>query len=177
MKNLIIPILACFLLTGCGSSFQGFYNKHKNDIGVTSFQLPNFVKAVIGNVSPEVKGLIGNIADLKYMKFENPTPAKRLGLIQELNDVTNHGYIDMFRKNEASLTRMVSVKELGVILTDVILFKSSETETTAFYLKGKFDPEKVKALSDEAKFDDLSKQLQLLAPSSLTPGFNPNNQE
>lgn len=175
MKNMIIPILACFLLTGCGSSFQGFYNNHKNDIGVTSFQLPNFVKAVIGNVSPEVSDLVGNIADLKYMKFENPSPTKRLGLIQELSDVTNHGYIDMFRKNEESLTRMVSVKELGVILTDVILFKSSETETTAFYLKGKFDPEKVKALSDEEKFDDLSKQLQLLAPSSLTPGFNPNN--
>ncbi len=175
MGKKIVLVLFAGLLFNCGSSFQGFYNNHKNDIGVTSFQLPNFVKALIGNVSPEVNAIIGNIADLKYMKFDNPSPAERLGLIQELSDVTNHGYIDMFRKNEESLTRIVSVKELGVILTDVILFKSSETETTAFYLKGKFDPDKVKALSDDKKFDDLSKQLQLLAPSSLTPGFNPNN--
>jgi hypothetical protein len=71
---------------------------------------------------------------------------------------------------------MVSVKELGVILTDVILFKSNETETTAFYLKGKFDPDKIKTLSDEDAFDNLTKQLQSLAPTNLTPGFNPNNQ-
>ena len=175
MGKKIILLLMTGLLFNCGSSFQGFYNNHKNDIGVTSFQLPNFVKAVIGNVSPEVDAIVGNIADVKYIKFDNPSPVKRLGLIQELNDVTDRGYIDMFRKNEASLTRMVSVKELGVILTDVILFKSDETETSAFYLKGKFDPDKVKTLADEETFDNLSMQLKLLAPTSLTPGFNPNN--
>ena len=47
--------LICLLMLNCGSSFQSFYNNHKNDIGATSFQVPNFMKAVLGSISPEGK--------------------------------------------------------------------------------------------------------------------------
>jgi len=175
MKKMIIPLLACLLLAGCGSSFQGFYNQHKNDMGVTSFQVPNFMKAVLGSISPEVSNVIGNITNLKYIKFENVSEAKRMSLINELNAVTNYGYTDMFRKNEVQATRIISVKELGVVLTDVILFNSNNTQTTAFYLEGKFDPDKIKTLSDPEKFESITGQLLNAYQTNLNPSFNPNN--
>ena len=65
MKKIVLVISLGFLLMSCGSSFQSFYNNHKADMGATSFQVPNFMKAVLSNISPEVKHAIGNIADLK----------------------------------------------------------------------------------------------------------------
>lgn len=168
-------VLLCFLMFNCGSSFQSFYNNHKNDIGATSFQVPNFMKAVLGSMSPEVSNVLGNITDLKYIKFENVPEAKRMSLVNELSEVTNYGYKDMFRKNELSATRIISVKELGVVLTDVILFNSNAKQTTAFYLEGKFDPEKIKTLSDPDKFDNITGQLLNAYQSNLNPSFNPNN--
>jgi len=173
MKKYIL-ILLCFSLYNCGSSFQGFYNNHKNDLGATSFQVPNFMKAVLGSLSPEVSNVLGNITDLKYIKFDNISANKRTQLVQELNEVTNYGYTDMFRKNEVSETRVISVKEFGAVLTHVILFKSAEKQTSAFYLEGNFDPEKVKTLSEPEKFDTITSQLLQGYQSNLNPSFNPN---
>ncbi|MBT8303213.1 MAG: hypothetical protein KJP09_01995, partial [Bacteroidia bacterium] len=83
-------------------------------------------------------------------------------------------FIDMFRKNEIAQTRIISVKELGVVLTDVILFNSRGSEISAFYLKGRFDPEKIKALSDEDTFDSFTTSLVQSYQTSLNPSFNPN---
>jgi len=49
MKKIVLVISLGFLLVSCGSSFQGFYNNHKADMGTTSFQVPNFMKAVLSN--------------------------------------------------------------------------------------------------------------------------------
>jgi len=92
-----------------------------------------------------------------------------------MNAVTNYGYKDMFRKNEISQTRIISVKESGVVLTDVILFNSKDNETSAFYLKGRFDPEKIKKLSTEANFDNFTNSLLQSYQTNLNPSFNPNN--
>jgi len=175
MKQKLILLSLCFFMLNCGNSFQSFYNKHKNDVGATSFQVPNFMKALLSSASPEVSSVFGNITDLKYIKLENVAKDKRFTLVEELNSVTNSGYKDMFRKNETLATRIISVKELGVVLTDVILFNSNETQTTAFYLEGKFDPEKIKTLSDPEKFDDITGQLLNVYQSNLNPSFNPNN--
>lgn len=163
-------------MLSCGSSFQSFYNNHKNDVGATSFQVPNFMKAVLGSFSPEINSVFGNLTDFKYIKLENVPETKRLSIVNELNEVTNQGYKDMFRKNELTATRLISVKELGVVLTDVILFNSNEKQTTAFYLEGKFDPEKIRTLSDPEKFENITGQLVNAYQSNLNPSFNPNNQ-
>jgi hypothetical protein len=174
MRKYILPLL-CFLMLNCGSNFQSFYNNHKNDVGATSFQVPNFMKAVLGSISPEVSSVVGNLTDLKYIKLENVSEIKRTSLVEELNSVTNNGYKDMFRKNELTATRLISVKELGLVLTDVILFNSNEKQTTAFYLEGKFAPEKIKSLSDPEKFESITNQLLNTYQSNLNPSFNPNN--
>lgn len=175
MKRFFIILIASFLLCSCGSSFKGFYNNHKADIGATSFQVPNFMKAVLSNLSQDVQHAIGNIHDFKYIKFSNVSEAKRQLLIAEMNAVTNNGYLDVFRKNEVDQTRIISVKELGAIVTDVIIFNSTNAETYAYYLQGNFDPEKIKSFTDETTFNTFSSDLLQNYNTNLSPSFNPNN--
>lgn len=59
------------------------------------------MKAVLSNISPEVKSVIGNISDVKYITLKNVDNLKRKNIIEEMNAVTNSGYTDVFRKNEA----------------------------------------------------------------------------
>lgn len=176
MKKLVLLIAACFIISSCGSSFQGFYNKHKTDIGTTAFQVPNFMKAVLSNISPQVKHAIGNISDFKYIKFEGVNALKRQSLIAEMNAVTNNGYLDVFRKNEVQDTRIISVKEAGVVVTDAIIFINKGTDVSAFYLQGNFDSDKIKALADEDTFDAFSNDLLQNYNMNLNPSFNPENQ-
>jgi hypothetical protein len=175
MKQKYILLLLFLILFNCGSSFQSFYNNHKNDIGATSFQVPNFMKAMLGLMNPEAKKVVGSLADLKYIKLTNISESKRNSIVEEMNAVTNYGYKDMFRKNEITQTRIISVKESGIVLTDVILFNSKDNETSAFYLQGRFDPEKIKKLSTEADFDNFTNSLLQSYQTNLNPSFNPNN--
>ena len=173
MKKIYIGFAVCFLMLSCGSSFQGFYNNHKADMGTTSFQVPNFMKAVLSQISPEVKNAIGNVTDLKFIKFDALSKFKRESLIAEMNDVTNSGYTDVFRKNTLDNTRIISVKEFGAVVTDAIIFNSSKNETTAYYLQGHFDPEKIKSFSDEGVFNQFSSSLMQSYQSNTNPSFNP----
>lgn len=173
MKRIIIGLSLSFFLISCGSSFQSFYNDHKADLGVTSFQVPNFMKALLSNISPEVKHAIGNISDFKYIKFKNISELKRQSLISEMNAVTNNGLTDVFRKNEIANTRIISVAEIGAVVTDVIIFNSTENETTAYYLQGNFDPDKIKSFADEDTFNAFSSDLIQNYQTNLNPSFNP----
>ncbi len=175
MKKIILVLSICFLLVSCGSSFQSFYNDHKADLGTTSFQVPNFMKAILSNISSEVKHGIGNISDFKYIKFEGVSAIKRQRLIEEMNNVTNSGYTDIFRKNEIDNTRIISVREAGIVVTDAIIFISSGTEISAYYLQGHFDPDKIKSFSDEDTFNSFSTDLLKNYNTNINPSFNPEN--
>ena len=175
MKKSVLLIYISFSLLSCGSSFQGFYNNHKADIGTTSFQVPNFMKAVLSTISPEVKNAIGNISDFKYIKFENVSTLKRQNLITEMNAITNNGYTDIFRKNEVEDTRIISVKEAGIVVTDAIIFINKGSDVAAYYLQGNFDPEKIKSFADADTFNAFSSDLLQNYKMNLNPSFNLNN--
>lgn len=175
MKKIVLVISLGFLLVSCVSSFQSFYNNHKGDMGATSFQVPNFMKAVLSNISPEVKHAIGNISDFKYIQFKKIDVLRRQNLIAEMSAVTKSGFTDIFRKNELDNTRIISVRELGAVVTDVIIFNSTETETTAYYLQGNFDPDKIKSFTDETTFNNFSNDLMQSYQTNITPSFNPQN--
>ena len=175
MKKIVLVISLGFLLVSCGSRFQGFYDKHKVDMGATSFQVPNFMKAVLSNISPEVKHAIGNISDFKYIKFEKVDALTRQNLIAEMSAVTNRGFTDVFRKNEVDQTRIISVREFGAIVTEAIIFNSTKTETTAYYLQGNFDPDKIKSFADEDTFNSFSNDLMQSYQTNFNPSFNPKN--
>gem|GEM_PF-2142009 len=175
MKQSVLAMCLCVLITSCGISFQGFYNNHKSDLGATSFQVPNFMKAVLSNISPGVKHAIGNIHDFKYITFKDTNALKRQTLITEMNAVTKSGYLDVFRKNDPDHTRIISVREAGAVVTDVIIFNSSASETTAYYLQGNFNPEKIKSFADEDTFNAFSSDLLQNYNTNLNPSFNPGN--
>ena len=159
MKKLAV-ILFSLLLMSCGSgSFQHFFNNHKADIGATSFQVPNFMRALLSAMSPEAKKVVDNITDFKYIQFEGISEMRRQTLIREMNDVTTGRYTDMFRKNEVNNVRLISVKEKGTAVTDVVIFYSSPSSTQAFYLRGLFDPNQLRKFSDKDQFSELTKEL------------------
>lgn len=178
MKKTTIIVLALSLLFSCGSSksFQSFFNDHKNDVGVTAFQVPNFMKALLGSLSPEMGGVFNNIQDFKFMTFGEISEAKKTQLISEMNLVTANNYTDMLRVNKPEKTKILSVVEAGDVVKKAIIFNSSTQKTSVFYLKGNFDPNKLRQISETDQFDDLSNKLiQQYQTPKLVPGFNPDN--
>lgn len=166
-----------FLLLSCGSgkSFQSFFNDHKRDIGVTAFQVPNFMRALIQNLSPDINDLFGNVRDFKFITFDDISKEKQNSIISELNLITENNFTDILRKNTEEKTKIVSVKEDGNVVTQAIIFNSTLSKTSVFYLKGRFDPNRIQELSETNQFEKLSSKLiQNYQNTSITPGFNPN---
>ncbi|MEE9407098.1 MAG: DUF4252 domain-containing protein [Polaribacter sp.] len=180
MKKSITILLLLLMTISCGSgkSFQSFFNDHKSDIGVTAFQVPNFMRALISTISPEVNNLIGNVNDLKFITFNDISKEKQTQLINEMNLVTNANFTDMLRSNQPEKTKIISVKEDGDVVIQAIIFNSTLAKTSVFYLKGRFDPNKIKQLSETNQFEELSSKLiqnyQVHTKQLITPGFNPN---
>ena len=178
MKNIYTTLLILFFIFSCGSgkSFQSFFNNHKKDIGVTAFQVPNFMRAVLSTISPEINNLIGNVKDLKFITFNEISALKQQQLIDEVNLVTDNNFTDMLRSNQPEKTKILSVKEDGDVVTQAIIFNSTLAKTSVFYLKGRFDPLKLKQFTEENKFEELSTKLlqNYQTTSPLTPSFNPN---
>lgn len=177
MKKHIIIICISLLLFSCGSgkSFQSFFNDHKSDLGVTAFQVPNFMRALLTNISPEINDLFGNVRDFKVITFNDISKEKQSQLIGEMNLVTNSNFTDILRTNTEEKTKIISVKENGEIVSQAIIFNSTLAKTSVFYLKGRFDSNQLKQLSETNQFEDLStKLIQNYQITPKTPGFNPN---
>ena len=146
MKKIITFLCIISMLFSCGSgkSFQSFFNDHKKDIGATAFQVPNFLRGVLRNISPEVGGFFQNVRDFKFITFNEISKEKQSELINEMNLVTNSNFTDILRKNTVEKTKIISVKEDGEVVTQAIIFNTTLAKTSVFYLKGRFDPNKIK---------------------------------
>lgn len=177
-KNLFIIVFVLISFScGSGKSFQSFFNDHKKDMGATAFQVPNFLMTLVQNISPEINSLFGNVRDFKFITFDKISKAKQQELISDINLVTDANFTDILRKNTPEKTKIVSVKENGNVVTQAIIFNSTLSKTSAFYLKGRFDPNRLKQLSETNQFENLSSKLiqNYQKTTPLTPGFNPNN--
>ncbi|QOD62145.1 DUF4252 domain-containing protein [Polaribacter haliotis] len=175
-KHIIIICISLFLFScGSGKSFQSFFNDHKSDLGVTAFQVPNFMRALLTNISPEINDLFGNVRDFKVITFNDISKEKQSQLIGEMNLVTNSNFTDILRTNTEEKTKIISVKENGDIVSQAIIFNSTLAKTSVIYLKGRFDPNQLKQLSETNQFEELStKLIQNYQTTPKTPGFNPN---
>lgn len=174
-KIILLTILTLFISCGSNKSFQSFFNEHKNDVGVTAFQVPNFMKALLSTISPDMNGIFNNIQDLKFITFNEISKEKQTQLIQSINAVTNSNYTDILRQNSIDKTKILSVIEDGDVVKKAIIFNSTLSKTSVFYLKGSFDPNKLKSLSETNQFDDLSNKLLQHYQMPANRGFNPNN--
>ncbi|WP_136479865.1 DUF4252 domain-containing protein [Cognatitamlana onchidii] len=159
MKRILYVFILFLTVVSCGPSFNSFYNNHKSDLGTTSFQVPRIVKTLIGTVSPEIDKAIGNISDFKYIKFEETNESKRADLIEEMNRVTNRRYTDVFRKHTLEHTQIISIIEKGTVVSDILIFKSDKEVTSALYLKGDFNGNKIRSLSQEGDMENLGDAL------------------
>ncbi len=175
MKKLVL-LMVMILFFSCGShrSFQSFFNNHKNDIGVTAFQVPNFMRSLLGSISPEMSSVFSNVRDFKFLTFKNMTREKQQLLIKEMNMVTGDRFTDVLRVNTLEKTKIVSVLEHVDVVKQAIIFNSTLDKTSVFYLKGNFDPNQIKKISEANQFEDLSNKL-LQQYSISTPGINPIN--
>lgn len=171
MKKLPYIALLMLSLSCASSSFQRFFNDHKTDMGTTSFQVPNFMRVLMSAMSPEAKKVVDNISDFKYIQFSDITEMRRQTLISEMNAVTNRPYKDMFRKNEVDNIQLISVRESGATVTDVIIFYSNKKNTQAFYLKGLFDPNQLKTFSDRDQFSSFTDELIKAYQNQLGPSI------
>lgn len=180
MKNINWKIVLVLLFFSCGSSksFQSFFDTHKTDIGVTAFQVPNFMKTLLSNISPK-QNMFDNLTDFKFITFNNTSSQRQKKLIHEMNVVASSKFTDMYRENTTESTKIISVKERGNIVSEAIIFNSKINKTTVFYIKGQFDPEKIKAFSNDSTLYDFSNKLQQQYQIGLNPpinpSFNPNN--
>lgn len=177
MRKFIL-LFVVVLLVSCSStrSFQSFFDEHKNDVGVTAFQVPNFMKSLLGSISPGMGGVLKNVQDLKFITFKEISKEKKASLIEQMNAVTSGKYKDVLRKNTLDKTKILSVIEDGDKVSEAIIFNTTLEKSSVFFLKGSFDPATLKKISETEQFDDLSgKLLQGNFLQNNTPGFNPNN--
>ncbi len=177
MKKILLFFTFLLITTSCGSgkSFQSFFNDHKRDLGTTAFQVPSFMMTLVQNISPEINDLFGNVRDFKFITFNKISKEKQNELISEMNLVTDNNFTDILRKNTLEKTKIVSVKENENVVTQAIIFNSTLAKTSVFYLKGRFDPNRIKQISERNQFENLSSKLiQNYQKTPLTPGFNPN---
>jgi len=102
MFKKIIPLFSLLIICSCSTynSIDTFYNRHKNDNQVTAVRVPQFMLTLISGLSPEMRSVIGNTKDLRYMQFPSTTPAKTRLLNQQMNGITGSNFIEVFRKND-----------------------------------------------------------------------------
>ncbi|WP_288955007.1 DUF4252 domain-containing protein [uncultured Polaribacter sp.] len=176
MKKYLFIFLSVFLFScATGKSFQSFFNDHKRDMGVTAFQVPNFMRALLTNISPELNNLFGNVKDFKFITFSEITKEKQQKLIEQINLVINNNFTDILRTNTQEKTKIISVKENSDLVSQAIIFNTTLAKSSVIYLKGNFDPNRLRHLTKTNQFENLSQKLiQNYQTSPKTPGFNPN---
>jgi len=166
MKKIIFILGFTIVLTSsCGSSYQHFYNTHKNDISSTAFQMPFFMTNILSGLSPEVNSIFSNIDDFSYITLNNVDQEKLDVLSQEINAITNSSYTDILRKTEIDYKTIISSKEIEGVVKELIYFSYKENTVNSFYLKGTFDSNQIKRLAENNEFDNFSSKLLQFQPS------------
>ena len=158
MKNIFrILLLIVFInLLSCSSSqsFNNFYNHHKNDNNVSSFQVPSYLRTLIKNASPELNDIFKNVRDFKSISFTDCTAQQSAEINDEINMITKN-YTDVLRKNTEEKRSLVSVKEKGDVIKEIIIHTYKNNNHHILFLKGNFDPERIQSLANENELNDL----------------------
>lgn len=175
-KKSISCLLLITLFLSCGSynSIDSFYEANKNKNGVTAFHMPRFLLSTLKNVVPELGSFTSGIKELRYMQIPNQNSQDVSRVTNQINNLTNANFIEVFRKNEDPVRTLVTVRERKDVVKEIIYFKTNSTQNSIFYLQGDFNPLEVRKLAEEQKFDEfvnsLSQQYQW--NSTSTPNIS-----
>ena len=173
MVNGSIFILAIVLVSSCGSynSIDTFYNAHKNDDQVTAIRVPHFMLSLIGNISPEMKSMVGNTKDLRYMQFPSATPDRTEFLNKQMNGIAGNSFIEVYRKNDNLKRNIVSVREKRSAVKEILIYNNNNVNGSFLYFNGNFDPEKVRKMAQNEDFQKLGDGLMNQFNMNGTPNI------
>lgn len=170
MKKIITILLATILLSSCSSyTYNRFYQTHKNDMNATAFQMPQFLTNVLSGLSPEMNSFFGNVYDFKFLTLNKVSPQKLSVINEKVNLITNNSFTDFIRKNEENTRLVISGKEKNGIVKELVYYYYKNNSIHSFYLKGNFDSNKIKALSEKKEFEKFSQEFLLRSPVQVTP--------
>ena len=100
---------------------DSFYEAHKNDNKVSAFRVPQFMFSLLGEISPEMKTLVGNTRDLRYMRFPSSNTSQTQFLNAQMNNFTNNSFIEVFRKNDDLKRNVVSIREKRDVVKEILI--------------------------------------------------------
>ena len=171
MKKLII--LSFFILFSCGSynSIDSFYERHKNDNKVNAFRVPQFMFSLIAEISPEMKSMVGNTRDLRYMQFPSATDSQTRFLNSQMDNFASSSFIEVFRKNDNLKRNIVSIREKRDVVKEILVYKNDNAFGSFLYFSGNFDPLKVRELAKKQEFEKFTQDL-LPQMNMQTPGIS-----
>ncbi len=175
-KTLSALFLLLFLSCSTYNSIDNFYDAHKNDSNVLAVRVPHFMLTMVSNVSPEMKAMIGNTKDLRFMRFASTTPARTQFLNKKMNNLVGSSFIEVYRKNDDLKRSVVSVREKRNTVKEILVYKNNNTTGSFLYFNGNFDPLKVRELAKSEQFETLGEGL-INQFGMSTPGISPTTKE
>jgi len=124
--------------------------------------------SLISGISPEMKALVGNTKDLRYMQFPSASDAQTKILNNQMNTITGNSFIEVFRKNDSLKRNVISVRERKNTVKEILIYNNDNINGSFLYFNGNFDPAKVREMAKNNQFEKLSNgMLRQLSP--LTP--------
>ena len=173
MKKLFSVFLIGLLFTSCSTynSIDGFYNQHKNDDQVLAIRVPRVMLSLVSTISPEMQAMVGSTRDIRYMQFPSATEGRTQYLNREMNSITGNSFIEVFRKNDNLKRNVVSIRERGNSVREILVYKNDNATGSILYFNGDFDPVKVKEMAEAGKFENISEGL-IKQFNARTPGIN-----
>ncbi len=154
IKTLLLALSISFFSCSGAAKFNQFYNQHKNDNNVKSFQVPRYLKSLVRNVSPELNNVFKNVKDFRTISFTNSTAAQSQQIIEGVNNITQN-YTDVIRNNTEEKKTLVSVKEKGDFIKEILIHTNTNNNHKIIFLKGNFDPNRIKELIDDHELEEL----------------------
>ncbi|WP_405382382.1 DUF4252 domain-containing protein [Maribacter sp. LLG6340-A2] len=176
MNRFPIFLIALIFLSSCGgyNSIDSFYNNHKNDNQVTAIRVPQFMLSMLSEISPEMKALVGNTKDLRFMQFPSATPAKSQYLNTQMNGITGTSFIEVYRKNDELKRNVVSIREKRNSVKEILIYNNNNQSGSFLYFNGDFDPIKVREMAKNEQFTKFGEHIiNQFGPNTLgTPTNN-----
>lgn len=175
----IICVFGLLCLASCNTynSIDSFYEAHKEDDQVTAIRVPRFMLSLVGNISPEMKSLVGNTKDLRYMQFPSSTPARTEFLNRQMNGITGRSFIEVYRKNDNLKRNIVSIREKRDVVKEILIYNNNATTGSFLYFNGNFDPVKVRQMANNEEFQRFSEGFIDQYHSNGIQGTNQKNRD
>lgn len=151
---LVFVLSLNFLACSSSQSFNAFYNRHKTDTNVSSFQVPSYLRSILKNTSPEMNDLVKNVKDFKTISFRDCSALQNEQINNEINFITKN-FKDVVRNNSEEGNTLISVKEKGDVIKEVIIHKSTNNNHKILFLKGNFNPERIEQLASDNELENI----------------------